>query len=77
VRDGRRALDLATDVYKARATPVSSETVALALSELERCDEAADWMRRAIAEADRLKDSKESARLKGESSRYANRSCRP
>jgi tetratricopeptide (TPR) repeat protein len=77
LRDGRRALDLATDVYKARATPVSSETVALALAELERCDEAADWMRRAIAEADRAKDGAEAARLKMEAGRYTNRPCRP
>jgi tetratricopeptide (TPR) repeat protein len=76
VRDGRRALDLATDVYTSQPTPVYGETVALALAELDRCDEAADWMRRAIADAERAKDSAESARLKAEAGRYTQRPCR-
>ena len=77
VRDGRRALDLATEIYKTRPTPVYGETVALALAELERCEEAADWMRRAIADAERTKDPAETARLKAEAKRYTSRPCRP
>jgi tetratricopeptide (TPR) repeat protein len=77
LRDGRRALDLATEIYQAQPRPVYGETVALALAELERCDEAADWMRRAIAEAERAKDRSEATRLSSEAARYAKRPCRP
>jgi tetratricopeptide (TPR) repeat protein len=47
-RDGERALDLAQRVYAARPTPGHAATVALALAELERCDDAALWQRRAV-----------------------------
>jgi tetratricopeptide (TPR) repeat protein len=77
LRDGQRALGLAMAVHDREPTPVHRETVALALSELGRCDEAADWMRRAVDEAVRAKDNAEAARLKGESARYAQRPCRP
>jgi tetratricopeptide (TPR) repeat protein len=42
LRDGQRALDLATRVYRASPTPRHARTVALALAELGRCREAAD-----------------------------------
>ena len=74
--DGRRALELATIVHTAAPTPVHAETVALALAELERCDDAAEWMRRAIADADRVKDTVESLRLRSEADRYGRRPCR-
>ena len=77
LRDGTRALDLATQVYKAKPLPVYGETIALALAELGRCEEAADWMRRAVTEAERVKDTQEAARLKGEAPKYASASCRP
>jgi tetratricopeptide (TPR) repeat protein len=77
VRDGQRAFDLATAVYTREPSPAHGETVALALAELGRCDEAANWMRRAIEDADRAKDTAESVRLKNELPRYANRPCRP
>lgn len=76
-RDGRRALDLATAIYKTEPAPVYAETIALALAELGRCAEAAEWMRRAVAEADRVKDAAESARLKGETPKYVVETCRP
>jgi len=76
IRDGRRAFDLATAVYQRDPSPVHGETVAIALAELGRCDEAADWMRRAIDDADRAKDAAEAARLRGEADTYAVRPCR-
>lgn len=76
VRDGRRAFDIATAVYQAEPTPVHGETVALALAELGRCDEAAAQMNRAIAEAEQGSDAGESARLRGEMPKYG-ASCRP
>ena len=66
VRDGKRALDLANAVHSAEPTPVHGETVALALAELERCDEALSWMKRAVAEAEQENDAAEAGRLRGE-----------
>jgi tetratricopeptide (TPR) repeat protein len=51
VRDGARALDLAKTVWSALPSSGHSETVALALAELGRCEEAAEWQREAIAAA--------------------------
>jgi len=77
LRDGRRAFELATAVYQREPSPVHGETVAIALAELGRCDEASDWMRRAIEDADRAKDAAEATRLRGESGKYAMPPCRP
>jgi tetratricopeptide (TPR) repeat protein len=49
VRDGARALPLAQAVWQAQPSIAHARTVALALDELGRCDEAAQW-RRAAAE---------------------------
>jgi len=43
VRDGARALELAQAVWQAQPTADHARTVALALAELGRCREAADW----------------------------------
>ena len=51
LRDGERALDLAQRVYDAVPSARHSATVALALAELGRCDEAVTWQRRAVAAA--------------------------
>ena len=48
LRDGQRALDLATRVYQSSPTPRHGRTVALALAELGRCREAAEWARRLL-----------------------------
>jgi tetratricopeptide (TPR) repeat protein len=77
VRNGRRALDLATEVYQAEPTPAHAETMALAFAELERCDEALTWMKRAIAEAEQENDDAEARRLRGEMPHYEGASCRP
>jgi tetratricopeptide (TPR) repeat protein len=47
VRDGERALKLALAVWQAQPAVPHAETVALALAELGRCDEAATWQRTA------------------------------
>lgn len=75
VRDGRRALGLATVVHAAQPTPVHAETMALALAELGRCTEALDWMRRAVEGARRAADSKEAERLAAQVPRYTTASC--
>jgi tetratricopeptide (TPR) repeat protein len=54
VRDGAWALTLALAVWNAQPAPAYAETVALAFAELDRCDEAAQWQRKAIEEWRRL-----------------------
>jgi tetratricopeptide (TPR) repeat protein len=48
IRDGARALDLSTAVWTALPLSGHAETVALSLAELNRCEEAARWQRKAI-----------------------------
>ena len=50
-RDGPRAVDLARAVYRASGDVRHAETVALALAESGRCDEAVDWQRQALKAA--------------------------
>ena len=76
-RDGKRALDIATAVNDAEPIPVHAETIALALAELGRCSEAMEWMKRAIASAERGKNVTEAARLNKELGKYQGVSCRP
>jgi tetratricopeptide (TPR) repeat protein len=76
LRDGRRALEIAMSVHASDPAPVHAETVALALAELGRCEEARNWMMRAIAEARRMKDDAEAARLERELARYKGDPCR-
>lgn len=48
VRDGVRALELAGPVYDRRPSPAVAETVAMALAEQGRFDEAVQWQERAV-----------------------------
>ncbi|MEM7480895.1 MAG: tetratricopeptide repeat protein [Acidobacteriota bacterium] len=50
LRDGEQALDLARRVFEAKAVPAHAATLALALAEQGRCDEAAKWQQRAVDE---------------------------
>ena len=77
LRDGKRALEIATAVNDAEPAPAHAETVALALAELGRCGEAVDWMKRAVASAERGKNAAEASRLSGEMPKYARAVCRP
>lgn len=76
LRDGTRALAIATAVQAAHATPADAETMALALAELGRCQEALNWMRRAVADAERAGAAAEAARLTGEMPAYTALVCR-
>jgi tetratricopeptide (TPR) repeat protein len=53
VRDGARSLELALAVWNARPATAYAETVALAMAQLDRCPEAAEWQRKAIEAARR------------------------
>ena len=48
LRDGTRGLELAQAAYEAQPGAVRAETVAMALAELGRYDEAASWQQRAM-----------------------------
>lgn len=67
VRDGARALNLSTAVWNALPLSGHAETVALSLAELGRCEEAAEWQRKAIEAAGRegLETDRLSAALTG------------
>ena len=78
LRDGRRALELAQLIYKATGLANHGALVALALSELGRCDEAVAWVRTMTDKA--VEEGKQdlAKKLKAELSRYERaRSCRP
>jgi tetratricopeptide (TPR) repeat protein len=77
LRDGRRALAIAVAVNNDEPSPAHAETVALALAELGRCEEALTWMRRAVAEAERDGDAAQATRLEDEIPKYLAAPCRP
>ena len=52
LRDGVRALDLAQRVFEADPRVVHAETVAMALAEVGRCQEAAEWQLTAVESAE-------------------------
>jgi len=76
-RDGPRALEIALAVHAVEPDPAHGETVALALAELGRCEEARAWSVRAALQAEREGDTTEAARLRAEQSKYAGVSCQP
>ena len=70
VRDGRRALELAKKIYSARKTIGHGENVALALAELDRCSEAAQWQSRMVAAAEQAGEADLAKRLRTDLARY-------
>ncbi len=78
LRDGVRALALSRSAYEATASVNHGALVAMALAELGRCDEAADWVRRLITTASTEGKPDLVLKLKGELKRYeSERPCRP
>jgi tetratricopeptide (TPR) repeat protein len=78
LRDGERALDLAQRVFKARQTVGHAELLALALAELGRCQEAAQWQERALESAQHLGAEERVPRLAEALARYQEGPpCRP
>ena len=76
LRNGVRALELAQRVYNATSAAQHGALVALALAELGRCSEAAEWQRRMIAAAEGNSDLL--VKLKAGLKSYENvQSCRP
>ena len=71
LRDGARALRLAQLVYEANGSLEHGALVAMALGELGRCSEAADWQRKMLAAAEQQRLGSEMlATLKTNLARY-------
>ena len=78
LRDGKRALDLVMKVYRAKTVPTPAETLALALAEVGRCEEAATLQKQLVATAEQLKDGNLVEQLKKDLVRYEKGNpCRP
>jgi len=78
LRSGTKALELALRVYKARSTVTHAETVAMALAELGRCEEAVKWQEGAIRGARDAGLMSEVERLSTVLMKYqSNDGCRP
>jgi Flp pilus assembly protein TadD len=78
LRDGRRALELASKVYTAMPTVAHAETVALALAESGNCQNAAEWQRKAVEAARKEGPAERVKAMEGELKRYeAGGACRP
>ena len=78
LRDGRRALEFARHVYDASNAAPHAALVALALAELGRCGEAAEWQRRALSIAEQQGSTDVAGKLRAALKLYDNaQSCRP
>ena len=78
LRDGTQSLDLAQRVYNATRAAQHGALVALALAELGRCSEAADWQRRSIAGAEQSGNTNLKTKLQATLKQYEQSSaCRP
>ena len=78
LRDGQRALQLAMQAYNATKLLAHGETVAMALAQVGRCQEAAGWQRRILGVAEQAKDPQLTARLRQQLARYERGSpCAP
>ncbi|RMH23523.1 MAG: tetratricopeptide repeat protein [Acidobacteria bacterium] len=70
VRDGRRAVELALEVFAARPTLAHGETVAIAHAAAGNFAEAVRWQRRLLAEAEGLGDDDWTERLASNLARF-------
>src|SRR3989441_2747757 len=77
LRDGAMALQLARMIYQVSGSTEHGALVAMALAELGRCAEAADWQRRMIAAAEQEQRSDLLARLNTDLKLYEGQPCRP
>jgi tetratricopeptide (TPR) repeat protein len=78
LRNGAKALELAQLVYKATGFVEHGALVAMALAELGRCSEAAEWQRKMIAAAERERTTDFVSKLRADLQRYEQvGSCRP
>jgi tetratricopeptide (TPR) repeat protein len=78
LRDGAKALALSKLVYQSTGLVNHGAIVAMALAELGRCSEAAEWQRQMIAIAERNRDTNMVGKLRADLKRYeGSQACRP
>ena len=78
LRDGSQSLEIAQKIYSAHRSPEHGALVAMALGELGRCTEAAEWQRRAIAAAEQERKADLLAQLSANLKVYEKgQPCRP
>ena len=77
LRDGQRALELSQKIYAATNSPEHGALVAMALAELGRCSEAAEWQRRMIVTAEQQQKTDMLAKLRLDLKHYERTPCRP
>lgn len=78
LRNGVRALDLAHRIYQATGSAQHGALISMALAELGRCSEAAEWQRRLIVAAERDGNAALIEKLKADLKLYDGaQSCRP
>ena len=78
LRNGARALELAQRIYNTTSAARHGALVALALAEIGRCSEAAEWQRRMITAAEKEGNSDLLSKLRAGLKLYDNvQSCRP
>jgi Flp pilus assembly protein TadD len=65
VRDGERALELASRVFELEQKPSHAELVSLALREQGRCDEARQWLEGLISQGEEIDAAEEVASERG------------
>jgi len=68
LRDGAQSLELAQQVLKATGAPQHAALLALALAELGRCSEAAEWQRRSTGTTNPTKYDQSPCRPAGDAS---------
>ncbi|HEX3129189.1 MAG TPA: tetratricopeptide repeat protein [Thermoanaerobaculia bacterium] len=78
LREGRRAVELASKVYTAMPTSTHAETAALALAEAGNCENAAEWQKKAIEAARKEGPPERIKEMEADLKRYeAGGACRP
>jgi len=78
LRNGARALELAQRVYQTTGLLQHGAVVAMALAELGRCSEAADWVRKLILNAEQEPKTELLTKLKSDLQLYDKKqACRP
>ncbi len=78
LRNGDRALELASRVFAAQRNAWHAETVALSMAELGRCEEALEWQDKALGLARQNGEESRIAGLEGGRQHYVeSRPCRP
>lgn len=70
LRAGARALPLAQEVYQTTGLPQHGAIIALALAELGRCAEAAEWQRKMIGLAEQKQQADLAAKLRSDLKNY-------